>query len=259
MTCVALLAIAAVTTVPARAQHQRYTAAVTLSDLQVGDTLAEGAMVTDCSSYTMVVNRYCESQNGTDYQLHQTNLQFPQQFDGPVGENGLLSAGNGIITFLPVHEDGDFGNGLYQTGDVWVVTNINGTTLSLAGATRAYTATLADGGIDADHWAISPAKAATTGVAAGTTVTLTYSGTREVKSVTAAPAPAPELINIEGITLDITDCTTWSDIIARNPGVIWVAGNVVVGNNGFLTINSNLIPPSSTYTPPSSNYRWMQP
>lgn len=186
MTCVALLAIAAVTTVPARAQHQRYTAAVTLSDLQVGDTLAEGALVTDCSSYVLVVNRYCESQNGTDYQLLQTNLQFPQQFDGPVGENGLLSAGNGITTIMPVHEDGVFGNGLWQTGDVWVVTNIDGTTLSLAGATRAYTVTLADGDVDSDHWAISPAKAATTGVAAGTTVTLTYNGTRQVKSVTAA-------------------------------------------------------------------------
>lgn len=206
MSCVALLAIAAVTTVPARAQHQRYTAAVTLSDLQVGDTLAEGAQVTDCSSYVLVVNRYCESQNGTDYQLLPTNLQFPQQFDGPVGENGLLSAGNGIITFLPVHEDGDFGNGLYQTGDVWVVANIDGNTLSLAGATRAYTATLADGDVDSDNWVISPAKAATAGVAAGTTVTLTYSGTREVKSVTAVQAESTPSMLATPLTLEaITD------------------------------------------------------
>lgn len=199
----ALLAIAAVTTVPARAQHQRYTAAVTLSDLQVGDTLAEGALVTDCSNYVLVVNRYCESQNGTDYQLNLETLTVPYQFDGPVGVNGLLSVGNGIISFLPVHEDGLFDNGLWQTGDVWVVANIDGTTLSLAGATRAYTATLADGGIDSDNWVISPAKAATTGVAAGTTVTLTYNGTRQVKSVTAVestPSMLATPLTLEALT-----------------------------------------------------------
>jgi len=56
-----------------------------------------------------------------------------------------------------------------------------------------YTVTLAEGTEDATSWTIAPAEATTTGVAAGTTVTATYSGTKKVKSVKAvkkAAAPA---------------------------------------------------------------------
>ena len=49
----------------------------------------------------------------------------------------------------------------------------------------AYTVTLKEGTEDATSWTIAPAEATTTGVAAGTTVTATYSGTKKVKSVKA--------------------------------------------------------------------------
>ena len=49
----------------------------------------------------------------------------------------------------------------------------------------AYTVTLKEGTEDADNWTITPEEAKTTGVAAGTEITATYSGTKRVKSVKA--------------------------------------------------------------------------
>ena len=62
-----------------------------------------------------------------------------------------------------------------------------------------------EGTEDATSWTIAPAEATTAGVAAGTTVTATYSGTKKVKSVKAvkkAPAgnPAPTTASIEDYT-----------------------------------------------------------
>ena len=48
-----------------------------------------------------------------------------------------------------------------------------------------YTVTLKEGTEDADKWTIAPAEATTTGVAQGTEITATYSGTKLVKSVKA--------------------------------------------------------------------------
>jgi hypothetical protein len=48
-----------------------------------------------------------------------------------------------------------------------------------------HTVTLDDSGKDTDNWEITPKKATTTGVKEGQTVTLKYSGDREVKSITA--------------------------------------------------------------------------
>jgi hypothetical protein len=73
-----------------------------------------------------------------------------------------------------------------------------------------YSVALADGTEDATNWTITPAEATTTGVAAGTEVKATYSGTKHVKSVKAvkkAAAPA-------GPTLDlatVTEATTVED------------------------------------------------
>ena len=54
-----------------------------------------------------------------------------------------------------------------------------------------YKVTLAAGTEDADKWTITPAEATTTGVPAGTTVTLKYNGRLKVKSVTATTDAAP--------------------------------------------------------------------
>ena len=66
-----------------------------------------------------------------------------------------------------------------------------------------YTVTMDDGKVDADKWTVDPTTATTDGAAEGTKVTLTYSGRRKVKSITAATAPTgPEAIplTLEAIT-----------------------------------------------------------
>ena len=60
-----------------------------------------------------------------------------------------------------------------------------------APAASTYTVTLKEGTEDATSWTIAPAEATTTGVAAGTTVTATYNGTKKVKSVKAVKKAAP--------------------------------------------------------------------
>ena len=62
---------------------------------------------------------------------------------------------------------------------------------------QTYKVSVKEGTTDATNWAITPEAATTTGVAAGTTVTATYSGTKKVKSVKAVKkaAAAASLIN----------------------------------------------------------------
>ena len=88
-------------------------------------------------------------------------------------------------------------------------------------------------------------------------VTLIPDNPRRVKSVTLEDAAVPIIINIEGITLDITGCTTWSDIIARNPGVIWAQGTMVESNTGLLMIGIAMVYISEPYDPAQqSSYHW---
>ena len=70
-------------------------------------------------------------------------------------------------------------------------------------AQTTYKVSVKEGTEDANKWEIAPAEATTTGVAAGTTVTATYSGTRKVKSVKAVKKVDPKLatpMTIEAIT-----------------------------------------------------------
>ena len=72
-------------------------------------------------------------------------------------------------------------------------------------AQTTYKVSVKEGTEDATSWTIAPAEATTTGVAAGTEVKATYSGTKKVKSVKAvkkAPAgnPAPTTASIEDYT-----------------------------------------------------------
>ena len=63
-------------------------------------------------------------------------------------------------------------------------------------AQTTYKVSVKEGTEDATSWTIAPAEATTTGVAAGTTVTATYSGTKKVKSVKAVKkAPAVTTLN----------------------------------------------------------------
>ena len=93
------------------------------------------------------------------------------------------------------------------------------------------------------------------------TVTLVPAGNpRRVKSVTLEEDV--QTVTIGGITsttLDITGCTTWAQIIARNSGVLedWGYGIGKVGSNAMLGVNGgNLVTSGSNYDP-SANYEWM--
>ena len=64
-----------------------------------------------------------------------------------------------------------------------------------------YTVTLVDT-VDAEHWSITPAAAATDGVAEGTVVNIGYTGDRKVKSVVATYVPAaPAVTSVDLSTL----------------------------------------------------------
>ena len=66
------------------------------------------------------------------------------------------------------------------------------------------------------------------------------------------------LVTIDGVPLDITGCTTWADIIARNPGVLedddgWVAAS----GRGFLDLG-DMVYTTDPYDPAQqSNYHWV--
>ena len=84
-------------------------------------------------------------------------------------------------------------------------------------------------------------------------VTLVPAGNpRRVKSVTLADEAV--LVVIDGITLDITGCTSWAQIIARNPGVIWDSGDLVVSERGILQGSTFVLTPDPY--DPSANYEW---
>ena len=85
-----------------------------------------------------------------------------------------------------------------------------------------YSVALADGTEDATNWTITPAEATTTGVAAGTEVKATYSGTKHVKSVkakkkaAAGPVTYTELKG--GEVLHVGDIINLSEEISFNHG-----------------------------------------
>lgn len=66
------------------------------------------------------------------------------------------------------------------------------------------------------------------------------------------------LVNIDGITLDITGCTTWAQIIARNSSVLEdYDGSVAASGRGVLDLGGNEVLTSHPYDPAQrSNYHW---
>ena len=91
-------------------------------------------------------------------------------------------------------------------------------------------------------------------------VTLVPAGNpRRVKSVTLEEeGPATQTVNIDGITLDITGCTTWLQIIDRNPGVIWDEAGLIDNGSGLLIMGGNFVETSHPYDPArQSDYHWV--
>ena len=86
-------------------------------------------------------------------------------------------------------------------------------------------------------------------------VTLVPAGNpRRVKSVTLEDDVVR--VDIGGITLDITGCTYWSEIITRNPGKIWDEGGWIGSNSGILVLGGSVYP-DHLYDPAhQSDYHW---
>ena len=203
-TLVAVLAIATAAAGPARAQSNptKYTSAVAMSALQVGDTLAEGFSLTGNESNIiyLVENRHKNNENLFGSQ-ESINLDWIQS----IGANCVFSTlayHEVFTTFAPVDENG-------RDGDAWVVTeveNIAGFTyLTIAGIRipgPLHTVTFAEGTEDAANWTVTPAEALTTGIIAGSTLTATYAGDLKVKEIIATKHLEPNEIplTIEALT-----------------------------------------------------------
>ena len=80
---------------------------------------------------------------------------------------------------------------------------------------------------------------------------------RRVKSVTLEDEAV--LVTIDGVTLDITGCTTWFQIIERNTGVIWDEAGLIDCGQGMLSVGGSFVFTTDPYDPAQqSNYHWLQ-
>ena len=234
-----------------------YTSDVSITDLVPGDTLAEGATIIGSGdSDDQVSLDFGRTKENGVVPSFWTNLGLPPTV---IGTNGTISG-----TYTPVD-----GNG--RDGNAWVVTDAvlndyDGFEVSLGGIIIPVYRTLDS--IPAD-WTVKVAGVTQTlqtydggnpkmrwlAINETDSVTLIPDNPRRVKSVTLEDAAV--LVNIDGITLDITGCTTWSDIIARNPGVIWAQGTMVESNQGLLMIGIAMVYISEPYDPAQqSSYHW---
>ena len=169
----------------------KYTRAVAISELKVGDILAQGASITGESSDAVNLDPN-RSKAGNEVVGTEVGLNLTVSF----GTNGTINN-----QYAPVTESG-------QDGDAWVVTKVVNQfgiyTVNLAGIlmtggsgdASTYTATLAEGTEDAANWTITP----NSGLSEGDQVTIQYSGTRRVRSVTATVSPAASGGEAAGIT-----------------------------------------------------------
>ena len=235
---------------------QKYTSNVSITDLVPGDTLAEGATIIGSGDDDDMVylNFGRTKENGVVPQFW-TNLGLPPTV---IGTNGTISG-----TYTPVD-----GNG--HDGNAWVVTeailnDYDGFEVGLGGIIIPLTLD----SIPAD-WTVKVAGVKQTlqtydggnpkmrwlKINETDSVTLIPDNPRRVKSVTLEDAAV--LVTIDGITLDITGCTTWADIIARNPGKIWGTGSGWVSSNEGILDLGGIVYTSTPYDPAQqSNYRWV--
>ena len=243
----------------ASAVPKMYTSEVSITDLVPGDTLTEGAtLIGSGSDDDMVYLGAGRTKANGVVQQFWTNLFLPPTV---IGTNGTISG-----TYTPVD-----GNG--QDGNAWVVTDArlndyDGFEVGLGGIIIQVYRTLDS--IPAD-WTVKVAGVTQTlqtydggnpkmrwlEIVEHDSVTLVPAGNpRRVKSVTLEDAAV--LVNIDGITLDITGCTTWADIIARNPGVIWEFNGLIESDEGMLSDDGgDNVHTSAPYDPAQqSGYYW---
>ena len=243
----------------APAVPKMYTSEVSITDLVPGDTLAEGATIIgsgdDDDMVSLDPGR--TKKNGVVPSFW-TNLGLPPTV---IGTNGTISGTN---TYTPVD-----GNG--QDGNAWVVTSADlndydGFEVGLAGITIPVTLD----SIPAD-WTVKVAGVTQTlqtydggnpkmrwlKINENDSVTLIPDNPRRVKSVTLEDEVVR--VNIDGITLDITGCTYWSEIITRNPGKIWDEGGWIGSDSGILVLGGSVYPDHPYDPDQQSNYHWQLP
>ena len=123
-----------------------------------------------------------------------------------------------------------------------------------------YKVSVKEGTEDATSWTIAPAEATTAGVAAGTTVTATYNGTKKVKSVKAVKkaaatpldnttaawtagtfaVPAGGLTYSNAVTVsgDVTLVLTDGETLTLNKGISLAEGaTLTIQGNGTMNVN----------------------
>ena len=114
-------------------------------------------------------------------------------------------------------------------------------------AQTTYKVSVKEGTEDATSWTIAPAEATTTGVAAGTTVTATYSGTKKVKSVKAVKkAVAPSFTEVTTFSELQTALSAGKDVklmsdIECTEEISITSGALTIDGNGRLLIAGSAI------------------
>ncbi len=105
-------------------------------------------------------------------------------------------------------------------------------------AQTTYKVSVKEGTEDATSWTIAPAEATTTGVAAGTEVKATYSGTKHVKSVKAVKkAVAPSFTEVTTFGDLQTELSAGKNVKLMND--IVCTAEIEITSNGALTIDGN--------------------
>ena len=237
----------------------KYTKAVAISELKVGDILAQGASITGESSDAVKLDPN-RSKVGNDVVGTEVGLNLTVSF----GTNGTINN-----QYAPVTESG-------QDGDAWVVTNVKNQfgiyTVNLAGilmtggtepVATTYTVSLKDNVKDADKWTVKVgdglAQALPIGGLTGDgseTVTLQYTGRLKVKGVKATSEAAAEesdllagvfsvsstnKVNFSKGNLQATyNGTDWTWAFAENQ---WdyignAAGNTSINGNGTVSASN---------------------
>ena len=135
-----------------------------------------------------------------------------------------------------------------------------------------YDVTLNDEGLSTDEaaaWKVAkgtddPAAFPLEGVKKGQTVTVTYSGDRKVigvkaeKKATKLTITIPATANAAALTLDVTGCTTWEQILNQNITTLDYEGDGVYGQTSncyILDGNNNRLNLNTPYDP-TTNYHW---
>ena len=186
----------------------------------------------------------------------------------PTAEN-YTQAADLKVWYYPVGTDEgvDEATATYSDGDM------NATALAVSlGDAPTYDVTLNAEGLSTDEaaaWKVAkgtdtPAAFPLEGVKKGETVTVTYSGTRKVigvkaeKKATKLTITIPATENAAALTLDVTGCTTWEQILNQNVTTLDYEGDGVYGQTSncyILDGNNNRLNLNTPYDP-TTNYHW---